>query len=562
MEPPLARAWLEDAGLPWLLVAVLSVMLVWAWLALRRMRCAVRQHHQLQRAHVAQEAQREQLLQRLEKLVARVPGVVYQYVLHPDGRSAFVYASATIAQIYRVSPEQVRDDASAVLAVLHPEDRDRVWASIQTSAQQLTPWQLEYRVRFDDGCVRWLYGNALPERLDDGSVQWYGFITDITARRQAENRLRQLWRTVEQAPMAIVITDLQGSIEYANPSFTQVTGYTLDDVLGRNPRLLQSGQTAPEVYASLWQTVSAGQVWQGELINRKKTGEIFVEQALIAPVLDAQGLATHYVALKEDVTERQRADQRLRASLREKIALLNEVHHRVKNNLQVITSLLRLQAAQADSAPVRAVLTEMQGRIHSMALLHESLYRAGSFAFVDLEAYLRQLASQVWRSQASTLGPVRLQLALQPLQVPLELATPCALLVNELLSNACKHAFAPGQGGRVLLRLHPMPTDDPSPIGPCAAPIPAGATDASRPPAPQGTPWRLQVLDDGVGLPADWAQRSQTSLGLQLAHDLARQLGGALNSVPGLARAAADGDAGSAGYGAGFSVVFTARASA
>ena len=440
---------------------------------------------------------------RFQKIASSLPGMVYQFLLRPDGSSSFPFASPSTLDVYRVSPEVVQADAAAVFANLHPADLARVQESIRVSAQHLTPWQQEYRVKFDDGTVRWLFGNALPERLADGSVLWHGFITDITERRKADDKLRQLSHITEQAPLAIVITDLAGTIEYANPMFTAVTGYATEEVYGRNPRLLQSGLTAPQVYEDMWATLRAGQIWHGELENRKKSGDFFTEQVVIAPVVNADGKVTHYAALKEDITERKKVDQELQASLKEKVALLNEVHHRVKNNLQVITSLLRLEAGRSSHTDTKAVLQEMQGRIRAMALLHETLYRAGTFASVDLASYLKQLATQAFRAQGS--GAVRLSLQLAPVPVSMDQATPCGLLVNELISNALKHAFPAGQGGEIQVALQAVAT----PVGD----------------APQ---WCLRVSDNGVGLPADFEARRAQSLGMQLASDLARQLGGSL----------------------------------
>ena len=132
------------------------------------------------------EALRE-ALGRLEKIASQVPGVVYQYRLRPDGSSCLPFASAAIREIYRVSPDDVREDASKILDVLHPDDRDQTLASIRASAQTLTPWVHEYRVKFDDGTERWLFGNAMPQAETDGGVLWHGFITDITERRQMED---------------------------------------------------------------------------------------------------------------------------------------------------------------------------------------------------------------------------------------------------------------------------------------------------------------------------------------------------------------------------------------
>jgi len=145
---------------------------------------------------------REELLDRLLKIAGRVPGVIYQYRLRPDGSSCFPFASDAIRDIYRVTPYEVRKDASKVFAILHPEDREEVVTSIQKSAHDLTPWQYEYRVMFADGTVRALYGNAVPQREEDGSVLWHGFITDITERKQKDEVLKQLVERLSLATQA------------------------------------------------------------------------------------------------------------------------------------------------------------------------------------------------------------------------------------------------------------------------------------------------------------------------------------------------------------------------
>lgn len=230
------------------------------------------------------------------------------------------------------------------------------------------------------------------------------------------------------------------------------------------------------------------------------------------PIFDAQGRFTGYRGVGSDITERVLAQQALRASLQEKVGLLNEVHHRVKNNLQVIASLLRLEAGRSSQSTTKAMLADMQGRIRSMAILHESLYRTGVFASVDLAAYLRQLATQAFRTLAPSSGAVRLQLDLESAHVGMDLATPFGLLVNELIANSLKHGFPAKIGGEVRIELHP----EPGPHREAGAPV----------------PWRLSVSDTGVGLPADFEIRRGESLGLQLVSDLVKQLDGKLEIGP------------------------------
>ena len=132
----------------------------------------------------------KQALDRLQKIASMVPGVVYQYRLRPDGTSCFPYASEAFNQIYRVTPDEVRYDASRVFANIHPDDSAGVIASIQASAKDLSPRQQEYRVKFDDGTIRFLYNNSLPQQEEDGSILWHGFLTDITGRKQIEEDLK------------------------------------------------------------------------------------------------------------------------------------------------------------------------------------------------------------------------------------------------------------------------------------------------------------------------------------------------------------------------------------
>ncbi|HQQ76139.1 MAG TPA: PAS domain S-box protein [Thermoanaerobaculia bacterium] len=152
------------------------------------------------------------------------------------------------------------------------------------------------------------------------------------ALRLSNAELRKLWRAVEQTPATVVITDLEGRIEYVNPEFTEATGYSADEAIGQNPRFLKSGLTPPEVYRAIWEAVTTGRVWQGELCNRRKDGSLFWERASISPVREEGGTVTHYVAVKEDITERKRAAEALAKS---------EAYYRsiIENSLDIIAVL-------------------------------------------------------------------------------------------------------------------------------------------------------------------------------------------------------------------------------
>ena len=257
-------------------------------------------------------AMQRQALTHLQNLTARVPGFVYQYLLRPDGSSCFPFASEGIREIYGLSPDDVVDSAEQFTARTHPDDLTELLASINASARTLTPWMHEYRVRFEDGTIRWLSGKSTPELQADGSTLWYGFISDATSRKEAEQSLITLSAAVEQSPASIVITDPEGCIRYVNPKFEEVTGYTRDEVIGENPRILSSREKSADDYREMWATLKAGKIWTGEFHNRRKDGTLFWEQSTIAPIFDGRGVPIHYLAIKENITDRRRTEEALR----------------------------------------------------------------------------------------------------------------------------------------------------------------------------------------------------------------------------------------------------------
>ena len=171
---------------------------------------------------------------------------------------------------------------------------------------------LELKLRKKDGTEIDCLITASSSSDADGNILYWGTFRDITQRKREEERLRKLSRAVEQSSSTVVITDIQGNIEYANPRFTELTGYTVDEALGKNPRFLKSGQHSPQFYGELWGLILAGGDWRGEFVNRKKDGELYWELASISPIRDASGKISHFVKVAEDITQRKRAEQELR----------------------------------------------------------------------------------------------------------------------------------------------------------------------------------------------------------------------------------------------------------
>jgi two-component system, sensor histidine kinase and response regulator len=189
-------------------------------------------------------------------------------------------------------PEEIRD--------IHPDYRARFYANPKRLS-------MGFRNNFfgvaRDGRKIPVDVNLSPIQTDKGLIV-VASLRDITERKEAEEELKKLSRAVEQSPASVVITDPQGNIEYVNPKFCEITGYSVEEAVGQNPRVLKSGENPPEIYQDLWETIAAGGEWRGEFLNRKKNGELYWESASISPIMSAGGTVTHYLAIKEDITER------------------------------------------------------------------------------------------------------------------------------------------------------------------------------------------------------------------------------------------------------------------
>ncbi|MBP6865253.1 MAG: PAS domain S-box protein [Candidatus Didemnitutus sp.] len=246
---------------------------------------------------------------RFRHLVQATPAVIYSL---DAATFATTYISPNVQDILGCTPAQFVDGVSFWATRVHPEDLPEAVAAMGavTQRDKLTR---HYRFLHGDGSYRWIDDETRVIRdAAGGPVEMVGFVVDVTERKQAEDFLRKLSRAIEQSPVSVVITDLTGAIEYVNPRFTEVSGYTFADVKGRNPRMFKSGLTKPAVFKELWETITAGKVWRGEIVNRRKNGGFFTELAIITPVTDAAGRPTHYVAIKEDITARKATEQDLR----------------------------------------------------------------------------------------------------------------------------------------------------------------------------------------------------------------------------------------------------------
>ena len=476
-------------------------------------------------------------------LVNNLPGMAYRFKNPPDWTLKF--ASPGSLELTGYAPEDLVDNKTIAYAdLILPEFRKEVRAEWQRALREHRRYEGEYPIATRSGEVRWAWeqGEGIYDEKGQ-AVALEGFIADITARKQAEAERERLMRAIEQSGETIVITDTQGAILYVNPAFTQITGYAREEVLGQNPRILSSGKHDAAFYRQMWQTLEKGQTWEGQIINKRKDGSFYTEQAAISPVRDAAGHIVHFVAVKRDIT-RQLRDEAEKEALHTQLAhgqklesigrLAGGVSHDFNNMLQAILGYTEMALEQVPAGqPLHADLLEIQKTAQRSAALTRQLQtfarkEAGTPQVIDpneavggLLSLLRRLIGEGIRLDWKP-GPDIGAVKIDPGQF------------DQILTNLCINARdAVGPAGHIVIQT-------------------ASATIA-RPNArrkddlPNGTYVVLSVQDNGTGMEPDVIEHifepffttkpagKGTGLGLATLYGIVKQNGGdvLVDSKPG-----------------------------
>jgi two-component system CheB/CheR fusion protein len=340
-------------------------------------------------------------------------------------------------------------------------------------------------------------------------------LRDVTTRNRAVKELRESdarFRLFVESvrDYALFQLDPNGLISSWNIGAERVLGYTEAEIIGQPfERIftaldLAAGSPQLEMETARAKGTSLDERW-----HVRKDGSIFFANGVLTAIRDSSGRLRGFSKIMRDITEPHQAElrlkdqeQKLRASLAEKEALLKEIHHRVKNNLQIIASLLDLQSEFLNRADSKEVLLEMKTRVRSIAAIHELLYAASDFSRIEFRRFVEKLAQDVIAVHRQHATHVEVEIDAEAVLLDMTQAVPCGLIVNELLTNALKHAFPQGQPGKIKVSF-----------------------------GSDQTHWRLEVGDDGIGLPADIDPGNVNSMGFQLIQLLAQQLGGSLDAV-------------------------------
>lgn len=395
-------------------------------------------------------------------------------------------------------------EGKTVLDITHPDD---IAVTLESTnrllAGEVHHCEQEQRYIHKNGQIVYALLRITLVRTAQGDPSYFlSQILDITERKQAEAALRQselsLRGIFEQSALGISIVDRQGRYLKVNPALEEILGYSGAELVNKSFCDLTHPDDLEEDWR-LFQEVLNGQRDRYHLEKRyiHCSGKVVWCRLAVSAVRDPEGKNLFIIGISEDITEEKRAELQIQAALQEKEILLREIHHRVKNNLQIISSLLRLQADQIKSHKYARVFKDAGSRIQAMSLIHEGLYQSNNLAAVDLRQYLHNLISNLFHSYGVNPEIIRASIRAEGIRLNLDEAVLCGLIINELVTNSLKYAFPKGRSGQIDVHFKQTRTYT-----------------------------QLRVSDNGIGLPSNFDFKETQSLGLQLVATLTDQLQG------------------------------------
>lgn len=327
-------------------------------------------------------------------------------------------------------------------------------------------------------------------------------VNDVTEKRKEEERLKMLESVITNTTESVIIlepapSDAPGrKILYVNDAFTSMTGYSKNEILGRLIHFLNGPMTDAKEVERLSQSMDEWRPCKAEFINYRKNGTPFWISTSLVPVKDENGRYTHWVAIGRDISRQKANEKELKDSLSEKEVLLSEIHHRVKNNLAIVSGMMLLQAFDEENKEVERRLQDSILRIKTMATIHELLYETNSFSQVNFTQMIEKLLTEISYAMQGD-KEIEIDIIKNPLHLNINQAIPCALMINEVLTNAYKHAFNEKESGLIRVEIQ---TDDDEVF--------------------------LSIKDNGAGMQKKIDVNAKKSLGMNLVEILSKQLHG------------------------------------
>lgn len=463
----------------------------------------------------------------LSTLLNNLPGMAYRCLYDEYWTMLFVSNGCEKLTGYKEKDILLNRHIAFTDLVL-PQDKEVGRKEIKQALKNFTHFEIQYRIVTKKKKIKWIWEKGEGVFDENGKLLFLeGFITDITERKEQELRLNQRQGTyqnlVEQSPHGTFIHDEKGKILYANKAtlnilciknFASVKNLSMFDwILPEFHEQILEDKRAIEEDRPVDFKLSRIKTQKGAIVDVEYKPipfiydgkpavfvvfhDISMERKLNEERLRAEIAETANLQLQKEILDRKVAEEKVMHSLKEKEILLKEVHHRVKNNLQVISSILNLQSSYVGDNNIKNLLRESQNRIKSMAFIHESLYQTKDFSGIKFSDYIVNLSNNLVHTYISGGKKIELDLKIEDVFLNLDSAIPCGLILNELVSNALKYAYPKNTKGRLFIGL-------------------SQESDMTE----------IIVKDDGIGLPADVDFRNTQTLGLQLVNTLVDQLNG------------------------------------
>ena len=419
--------------------------------------------------------------------------------------------------IFGLNPKVPAPNLEEFYNYIHPEDRDYVRNESKRDKRS-KPLSIDFRIIRDDGEERSvIMQSELVIDEKNMPVRMKGTVQDITERKMSEERIRNLADLVESSSDAIGTISLESITTSWNKGAEQVYGYSQEEMLGKSISIVAPSHLSEET-KKLSKRIKQGEsIKNYETVRLRKDGKLIDVSITFSPVYDLHGRMTAISFISRDITKRIETEKALAEA---EIARKKEIHHRIKNNLQVISSLLDLQAEKFKNreylqcSEVLEAFKESQERVISMALIHEELYKGGGFEELNFSKYIEQLAANLSRTYRLGNTNICLKLNLEEnVFFDMDVAVPLGIIINELISNSFKHAFKNRNEGEIQIKLHREENRE----------YPESKNEDTK-----ITCFILSISDNGVGIPENLDVEELESLGLQLVTSLVDQLDGQL----------------------------------
>lgn len=339
-------------------------------------------------------------------MLENLQGVIY--FCQNDAFFTPLHLNGQIEKLFGYSVDDLMSGRIKIPDLYHPDERQMIQREVQSALAEQRVFRLVHRFLHRNGKWIWVEstGKGVLDENRPGSTYISGYFIDITERKRLQDDLRKFSEIITHTPASVVVTNIDGTIEYVNPKFVELTGYTEQEALGQNPSILKSGYQSLEYYEQLWDTILAGKEWQGEFANKKKNGEYYWELASISPVLNERGEIESFVAVKEDITERKHAEQALnqaKSDLEEKVLALQRYNEELILFSEMQAALLNCEG-ESDTYQVfgeyaEKLFPEMAGAIFRVTpeKKMEPLISWGELDVVAQSAQAKKAISRGWQ---------------------------------------------------------------------------------------------------------------------------------------------------------------------